>query len=173
VAGAADDLERQCRALLRAIRLVAQRTWRRHGQRCDLSEYEDAGMEALRRCLATYDPTRGVRFQTYAEHRIRGAIQDASEGYQHWHRLRSNGRARTMTRHPHAHCLRPDEHLPTAALEQRLDLARRLDALPEDAKRYAAHILAGGNDESYAAAEGIHLPGVWRRLRLWRRMAAP
>ena len=77
-----DDTE--ARKALRQVQIRAVQQWQRESYRCDLSEYEDAGIAALTGCLARFDPSRGITFTTYAAYRINGVVHDAAEAYQSW-----------------------------------------------------------------------------------------
>ena len=74
-----DDTE--ARKALRQVQIRAVQQWQRESYRCDLSEYEDAGIAALTGCLARFDPSRGITFTTYAAYRINGAVHNAAEAY--------------------------------------------------------------------------------------------
>jgi RNA polymerase sigma factor (sigma-70 family) len=56
---------------------VAKRIFHRIRRRIPLEDLEQYGALGLIVAAAHFDPTRGLKFKTYAEHRIRGAILDA------------------------------------------------------------------------------------------------
>ena len=152
----------QARKALRRLRIVSERQWLRDGCQCDLSEYEDAGMHALLRCLERFDPTRGVQFATYAEHRINGAVRDAWQRYQHWRDCRVKGLERWSHDADVVHPVLPQVR------ETAGDLARQMPCWPADLQRYAEAVLAGDLDQEYAAQEGITAGAVVARKRRWQ-----
>ena len=87
----ATTVEAGCAYFVRMIPRWATAQWRRHGHAVDLDVYLDAGYDALTRKLATYDPTRGASFRTYAYRNIVGAIQDARKQYVRWWLGRDRG----------------------------------------------------------------------------------
>ena len=150
-----------------ALRLALRASlwqWRHEGYQLDLSEYEDAALDALVACLAHYDSRRGVAFSVYAAHRIRGAVQRAWQRYRTWHELRGTGR--WFHAAPDAEALRPHVHDVTAQVA----FAQRLQRLPREAQRYAAVVLRGGTDRDYAGQAGL-TSARWVKARVarWRQ----
>lgn len=63
--------------VLQWIKIVVLRTIKeKRLYKLDLNELISAGFEGYAQCLSRFDPTRGVKFKTYANHRIRGAVLD-------------------------------------------------------------------------------------------------
>lgn len=59
------------------IKIVVMRLLREKGlTRLDVTTLISAGNLGYVQCLKRFDPNRGVKFKTYAEHRIRGAVLD-------------------------------------------------------------------------------------------------
>jgi RNA polymerase sigma factor (sigma-70 family) len=56
---------------------AAKRIFHRIRRRIPLEDLEQYGALGLIVAAAHFDPTRGLKFKTYAEHKIRGAILDA------------------------------------------------------------------------------------------------
>src|SRR5206468_623642 len=119
------------------------------GYALDLTEYEDAALDALVACLARYDATRRVPFSVYAAHGIRGAVKRAWLRYRTWHEGHGNGR--WFHAPPRAEALRPA----SPDMPARVELAERVQRLPAEAQRYAAMVLRGETDVAYARAAGL------------------
>jgi len=63
--------------ILKWIRIVVMRTLREKNlTRLDTSQLISAGMLGYCQCIKRFDPNRGVKFKTYAEYRIKGAVLD-------------------------------------------------------------------------------------------------
>jgi len=59
------------------IKIVVLRTVKeKRLHKLDLNELMSAGFEGYAQCLTRFDPSRGVKFKTYANYRIRGAVLD-------------------------------------------------------------------------------------------------
>jgi len=153
--------EEQARQALRHVEVWSRYYCRLQGGVLDLGEYEDAGMAALLRCLQRYDVTRGVRFATYAEPRIRGACQDAPGPYARWrHGRPAGGHPRWVHE---AAVLRPVAS--GEVIEERLALRQRVQGLPVWAQRYAQALLAGYTDAEFAAQEGRSVVWLWQHRK--------
>ena len=64
-------------AVVKWIKIVVMRTLREKGlTRLDISTLISAGMLGYSQCLKRFDPGRGVKFKTFAEYRIKGAVLD-------------------------------------------------------------------------------------------------
>lgn len=148
------------------LQLVQRLAWNQYyhdGGRYELDLYLDAGHEALCRCLARFDPTRGVPFRSYARPRILGAMQDARLTYLEWW---FPGYRQSV---PHADALRPHTPPVAASLTWEALLARLSGRL----RLYAQRCLWGYTDAEQAALFGV-TPGALslfltvarRRLRL-------
>lgn len=72
-----DTLVEQYLPLVRKIaaRLFAVRSF----DGVPFEEYTQFGVEGLLQALCRYDPTQGAKFETYAQHRIKGAIMSGLE----------------------------------------------------------------------------------------------
>jgi hypothetical protein len=162
-----DDHEAQ--QALRTVQMCSRAQWRADGYALDLSEYEDAAMEAVRACLETYDPTRGVAFSVYAGYRIRGAVKRAWLRYRTWHELRASGKSgRWFQAPPDAEAVRPRLYEPHTAVDLRLRLAR----LSVDAQQYARSLWQGDTEKEYAAKAGLtSARWVKARVERWRHDA--
>lgn len=156
------NLEDECRKLMKTIRLQARRIWRRHGERVDLSDYEDAGYAALTACLARYNAHRGL-LSTYAEHRIVGAMLDVTKDY--WrtvHGKRRQEYARDQERAQSVPWYKDND--------RRLDMERCIAQLPSRrARELAWCLLAGGTAREYAMECGIHETAISQWLIKWRK----
>ena len=63
--------------IVKWIKIVVMRTLREKGlTKLDVSTLISAGMLGYAQSLKRFDPDRGVKFKTFAEHRIRGAVLD-------------------------------------------------------------------------------------------------
>ena len=63
--------------ILKWVRIVVLKTVReKRLTHLDVDELISCGFFGYSQCLKRYDPARGVKFKTYAEHRIRGAVLD-------------------------------------------------------------------------------------------------
>jgi RNA polymerase sigma factor (sigma-70 family) len=63
--------------IIKWIKIVVLRTLREKNlTRLDVSTLISAGMLGYSQCLRRFDPARGVKFKTYAEYRIKGAVLD-------------------------------------------------------------------------------------------------
>lgn len=63
--------------IVRWIKIVVMRTLREKNlTRLDVSTLISAGMLGYSQALTRFDPTRGVKFKTFAEYRIKGAVLD-------------------------------------------------------------------------------------------------
>lgn len=63
--------------ILKWIKIVVMRTLReRNLTKLDVSTLISAGMLGYSQSLCRFDPTRNVKFKTYAEYRIKGAVLD-------------------------------------------------------------------------------------------------
>jgi hypothetical protein len=145
-------LEEQCAHLVETIRVWAYHQYRRDGGSVPLEEYIEAGLDALCRCWARFDATRGLRFQTYAEHRIQWAIQEAAGPYQTWHRVHI--RYRGAPELPHADLLRRRQRGPEEKVAEAEALENLVAQLPAPLQPYAWHVLMGGTQAEYAARVG-------------------
>src|ERR1043166_60671 len=155
--------EQDARQALAIVLRMSRQQWHHEGYQLDLSEYEDAALDALVACLTRYDATRGVAFSVYAGHRMRGAVQRAWHRYRTWHELRGTGRL--FHAPPCAEVLRPRVQDFTAQVA----MAERLQRLPYEAPRYAAVVLMGGTDHDYAAQAGLtSARWVKARVQRWR-----
>lgn len=64
-------------AIIKWIKIVVMRTLREKGlTRLDVSTLISAGMLGYTQALNRFDPSRGVKFKTFAEYRIKGAVLD-------------------------------------------------------------------------------------------------
>lgn len=64
-------------AIVKWIKIVVMRTLREKSlTRLDVSTLISAGMLGYTQALKRYDPSRGVKFKTFAEYRIKGAVLD-------------------------------------------------------------------------------------------------
>ena len=159
----------EARHALRTVQFHARWQWHRDGQRCDLAEYEDAGMAAITGCLARFDPQRGVQFSTYAARRITGAIRDARHSYQAWR----TGTGTWKRLPPHADALRPHQDDPTdPAL--RVWFLKPVPTLSRCDGVLVQQLLAGEALQEIAAAEGVAYITVYKRYRhLLRTLQRP
>src|ERR1043166_1526657 len=156
--------DQDARHALRLALRVSRRQWHHEGYQLDLSEYEDAALDALVACLTRYDTTRGVPFSVYAGHRMRGAVQQAWQRYRTWHELRGTGR--WFHAPPCAEALRP--HVPDVTAQ--VAFAQQAQRLPREAQRYAAVVLRGGTDHEYAVQAGLpSARWVKARVQRWRQ----
>lgn len=73
--------ERLLLAYLPLVKLVASRMKQTLPQAVQLSDLEGAGVRGLIQSVESFDPERGVKFQSYASTRIRGAILDGLREY--------------------------------------------------------------------------------------------
>jgi hypothetical protein len=149
---------------LRFAHAVSRRQWHGEGYRLDLTEYQDAALDALTACLARYTPTRGIPLSTYAYPRIQGAVRRAWLRYRTWHELRGG---RWFSHPPDADTLRPAVAPFTATVE----LWHHLATLPPEAQVYAGMVLAGHSDAAYAQARGL-TSARWVKARVQRWRAA-
>lgn len=62
------------------VRFIAGRIAIRVPKHIDISDLESAGVLGLIDAIGKFDPSRGIKFKTYAEIRIRGAILDELRG---------------------------------------------------------------------------------------------
>lgn len=63
--------------IVKWIKIVVMRTLREKSlTKLDISTLISAGMLGYSQALRKFDPNRGVKFKTYAEHRIKGAVLD-------------------------------------------------------------------------------------------------
>ena len=172
----ADPLTRDCAHLLAWIPRYAAVQWRRDGQRVPLDEYEDAGREALTRCLRRFDPARGATFRTYAMHRIVGALRDAAAGYATWHTCRTRGQGRDDL--ASATALRPPAPAtPETALlagETRAHLVALIACLDVDDWDLARlYLLEDWRMHEIATALDVTESRIWQRLTgLWGQLRA-
>jgi hypothetical protein len=154
------------RKALRTVQILARQQWAHDGYRCDLAEYEDAGMAALAACLARFDPQRGVPFPTYVARRIAGAVRDAAQTYRAWHHGHKGPGASAP---PRAEVLRPlAGPQPDPVLRTRL--LRTLPTLSRGAAALLRRLLAGEELGEVAAAEGVAYITVYMRYRALRQV---
>ncbi|MBT3222915.1 MAG: sigma-70 family RNA polymerase sigma factor, partial [Proteobacteria bacterium] len=59
------------------VRAIACRIHRRLPKAVDVDDLIGAGVVGLIEALERFDPDRGIPFESYAKHRIRGAVVDA------------------------------------------------------------------------------------------------
>ena len=162
--------------VLKHVQVEASRacTHQGGGIYCDLAEYEDAAMEAIVHCLATYDASKGVGFPTFAEYRIHGAALDAKEGYVAWHEgTEASTRRRQAETIPGAG--EPDELFvwlaPPTPLEDlaiRETFLRLAPRLPPKQRALLDTLLAGGTQRDHATKTGRSESNVsilYRHLR--------
>jgi len=154
-----DDTE--ARKALRHAQILARQQWRKDGERCDLSEYTDAGRAAIAGCLARFDPQRGVQFQTYAARRIAGAVRDAAQTYRAW---RHGHKGPGASAPPRAEVLRPLVG-PQQDPVLRARLRRALPTLSRYDRDLLHRVLAGDELDEIAKAEGIAYITVYKRYR--------
>jgi hypothetical protein len=57
------------------VRMLARRVKRPRA--VDTDDLVQVGLLALHRCLGQFDPSRGIKFRAYAQHRVVGAMRDA------------------------------------------------------------------------------------------------
>jgi hypothetical protein len=154
--------ETQARKALRHGQIRARQQWQRDGARCDLAEYDDAGMAAIASCLARFDPSRGAQFQTYAEYRINGAVRDAPEEYQAWRHGVNVGPWKQAP--PRAEMLRP---LRGAQRDPvlRAWLLRQVPTLSRCDAALLQRLLAGEELRDIAEADGIAYITIYMRYR--------
>lgn len=63
--------------ILRWVKIVVLRTIReKRLSHLDVDELISCGLYGYAQCLKRFDPNRGVKFKTYAEYRIKGAVLD-------------------------------------------------------------------------------------------------
>lgn len=63
--------------ILRWVKIVVLRTVReKRLSHLDVDELISCGLYGYTQCLERFDPKRGVKFKTYAEYRIKGAVLD-------------------------------------------------------------------------------------------------
>jgi hypothetical protein len=149
------------RKALHNAQIQARRQWLKDGARCDLAEYEDAGMAALTGCLARYDPHRGPPFTAYAQARLIGAIQDASQGYRIWQQCPRPGRSRPALP---AHILRPHMHPEPDPLLRQWFL-QQIPMLSACDGQMLRGILAGETLSEIAEAAGLPYNAIYQRYR--------
>lgn len=99
-------------AFVPKARLIARQTARRLGRPEEVDDFMGAALEGLMEAGARYHPGRGVTFQAFAKHRVRGAIVDALRAHDFVPRS-VRDRARTIDRANQAfaakHGRRPSE----------------------------------------------------------------
>ena len=156
--------ETEARKTLQIAYALAYRQWIREGMRLDLTEYYDAALDVLPGCLERYCGTK-KSFSSYAYLRMRGAVQDAREQYQHWQECR----VREMQYRAvyDAAFVRPV--LPTIG-EDTIAFTQQWAHWPSDLQRYAAGVLRGDLDQEYAAQEGITTGAVSARKKRWQAL---
>ncbi len=76
------------------IKHIAHRVAVRLPPNVEICDLVNAGVIGLLDAVEKFEPERGVKFKTYAELRIRGAMLDSLRELD-WHRARSERRART------------------------------------------------------------------------------
>jgi DNA-directed RNA polymerase specialized sigma subunit len=143
--------------VLRYVRALALRQWRQDHYSADLAEYEDAGMAALSSCLKWYDPQCDSSFSHYAGYRIRGAMQDARQGYQAWRQgdVSARGRRRGRTQPaPWADALWPSDPQPADTLFVTW-LHRQAATLPPIQRTILTSLLGGETRAEIARARGV------------------
>jgi hypothetical protein len=161
---APSSLDAACEALVQRIPHLARHRWWCDGEPCDRDIYEDAAFEALARCLARWDSTRGP-FLPYALRRILGALRYAVIQYRNWrHGMHLGGDTRPGAQ---AALLRPVDH--AEAVLHHLDLAQRLQALPPRLQGIARALLDGMSLTAYAEAQGTTPGAVRMRCLRWRQ----
>jgi hypothetical protein len=154
--------DHQLRKALRHLQIWSHQQWQRDGYRCDLSEYEEAGLTAIAGCLARFDPTRGIQFHTYATYRIHGAVRDAAEHYQAWRHGVNTCRWKQAP--PNADILRPlSGPQPEPVLRTRL--LREVSTLSRCDRVLLLRLLAGEELVDIAEAEGVAYITVYKRYR--------
>jgi hypothetical protein len=154
--------ETQVTMALRQVKVRAVQQWMKDGKRCDLTEYEEAGLAALAGCLARFDPSRNVQFHTYAAHRTHGAVQDADSRYQAWRHGVNMGRWKQAP--PNADVLRPMAGpQPDPVLRTRL--LREVPTLSRCEGDLLVRLLAGEELVDIAEAEGLMYITAYMRYR--------
>jgi hypothetical protein len=144
---------------LRSVQVLARQQWATDRQVTALEEYEDAGMAAIAGCLAHYDPQRGIQFDTYAEHRIRGAMHDTACTYERWHQGRYWRKAK-----PRVELLRPSGGpQPDPVLRARL--VREVPTLSPCDGALLVRLLAGEELDGIAETDGMLYITVYKRYR--------
>lgn len=158
--------------LLSRIHHWARQQQRRDGGRLERDVYVDAALTALAGTperpglLERYDPARHTRFSTYAERRLRGAIQDAQAQWSAWHQARP---ARTWGR-VSADVLRPRRWTPETLC---IGMASRaLATLPAAQQRWCVARVLGATQRDHAAQEGVTEAALCARIKTWRTQAA-
>ena len=71
------DREQLVIEYLPQVKIIARKVAYNLPRYVDLQELESAGVMGLLDAAQKFNPQRGVKFRTYAEHRIRGAILDS------------------------------------------------------------------------------------------------
>jgi RNA polymerase sigma factor for flagellar operon FliA len=79
--GDSDLREKLLLAYLPLVKLVAGRMKQTLPRAVQLSDLEGAGVRGLIQSVDSYDPERGVKFESYASARIRGSILDGLREY--------------------------------------------------------------------------------------------
>ena len=144
--------ETQATRALRELQIQARQQWVKDGQRCDLSEYIDAGMAAIAGCLARFDPHRGVPFDIYAAYRIRGEVRRAATHYRTWQHGRPS---RWQAAPPRAEVVRPLRTSAEGDAVLRCRLRRLATTLPRKQAALLRDLLAGGDLGEIARTEGM------------------
>jgi hypothetical protein len=142
--------EKEASSALLHAKFCAWRQWKLDGEACDLSEYEDAASEAITRCLARFDPTKGCKFNTYCEQRVFFALVDAAQAYKAWRFRGSDGREEPQS------------------VEEQMDLAARMKALPPLIRRYVQAALDGLTLTQFAQLQGHRRGWMSKQLRTYR-----
>ena len=141
--------------ILKFIALRLADRIRKSGGHVDIDDLYQSGTFGLRDAIASFDPTRGVKFETYCNLRIRGAMLDGlkpldplpREVRQSVHALREAAREFRVEfgREPDPHDLAGRLQLPHEACQRLLRAAR--DASP--------HSLYDTNDDNTTAVDQI------------------
>src|SRR2546423_1079287 len=102
---------------------VARQLARRLHDKIDLDELVSAGSIGLMQAAASYEPSRGLTFSTYAVPRIRGSMLDELRPHDHMSRgARRKGRALANAREALTHRLGREPRAIEVAAELRIDI---------------------------------------------------
>ena len=130
----------EARKALQLASALAYRQWICEGMRLDVSEYHDSALTALTGCLERYH-NAGKSFSSYAYLRMRGAVQDAQEQYQHWQACRVRG-----MQYRDVYDVAVVRPLLPRIDETAMDFPRQYATWPADLQRYAAGVVRGDLD---------------------------